>query len=180
MEILDRHGDRLGALGVYDELQARFRREYSAEPAAETAALAGRIRTHSPPRTITSPQIVPPPAPAAVACRPRRRPRPGKPATGGAPRCSPRSGSSPWPASWRGGHARWLRRIRSSRRGVIGDRDRILVADLVNQTRDSLLASAIGEALRVDLAQSRLVGVLSPQQVRGPPWRAWSAAIRAR
>ena len=37
---------------------------------------------------------------------------------------------------------------------------------MANHTRDSLLGGAIGEALRVDLAQSRLVTVLSSQQVR--------------
>jgi tetratricopeptide (TPR) repeat protein len=49
--------------------------------------------------------------------------------------------------------------------GVLALRDPILVGDITNHTRDSTLALAVGEALRIDLTQSRTVTVLAPTQV---------------
>ena len=50
--------------------------------------------------------------------------------------------------------------------GILAPRERVLVADFQNHTRDSLLGGAVTEALRVDLAQSRAVRVMSTQQVQ--------------
>jgi len=44
MTLHDRLGDRAGALRTYEDLAARLEREYEATPAAETKALAERIR----------------------------------------------------------------------------------------------------------------------------------------
>jgi TolB-like protein len=44
MSLLDRQGDRGGALRVYSEWQARLQREYGVEPAPETRRLARRIQ----------------------------------------------------------------------------------------------------------------------------------------
>ncbi len=43
--------------------------------------------------------------------------------------------------------------------GTLAARDRIVVADFVNRTSDSTLGGSIAEAFRIDLGQSRLVGV---------------------
>jgi DNA-binding SARP family transcriptional activator/TolB-like protein len=44
MSVLDRGGDRAGALRVYSELQARLHAEYGAEPAPETRKLARKVQ----------------------------------------------------------------------------------------------------------------------------------------
>jgi DNA-binding SARP family transcriptional activator/TolB-like protein len=44
MAILDRHGDRAGALRVYADWQQRLRAEYGVEPAPETRKLARRVQ----------------------------------------------------------------------------------------------------------------------------------------
>jgi class 3 adenylate cyclase/tetratricopeptide (TPR) repeat protein len=50
--------------------------------------------------------------------------------------------------------------------GVLDPRERILIAEFDNHTRDSLLGVTLTEALRVDLAQSSLVTVVPPEYVR--------------
>ena len=52
-------------------------------------------------------------------------------------------------------------------RGVIDERDRVILADFENRTSDSLLAQVVTEAFRVDLAQSPLVTVVEPSHVSG-------------
>ena len=49
--------------------------------------------------------------------------------------------------------------------GQLDSRDRLVLADFVNGTNDSTLATAITEALRVDLGQSRVVRLLDARQV---------------
>ena len=44
--------------------------------------------------------------------------------------------------------------------GVLADRDALIVADFENRTADSGLGASVTEALRIDLAQSRLVRVM--------------------
>jgi eukaryotic-like serine/threonine-protein kinase len=51
--------------------------------------------------------------------------------------------------------------------GVLAPRDRILIADFTATNGDTALAVAITEALRVDLAQSPNVRIMTPRQVRG-------------
>ena len=50
MLLLDRLGDRAGALFVYEDFARRLKREYGAEPSAETQALRGGPRPASPAR----------------------------------------------------------------------------------------------------------------------------------
>ena len=50
--------------------------------------------------------------------------------------------------------------------GVLEARDPILVADVTNRTRDSLLGLTVTEALRVDLTQSRAVALVSPGDIQ--------------
>ncbi len=49
--------------------------------------------------------------------------------------------------------------------GVLGPRERIILADFENLTRDSLLAIVVAEALRIDLAESPMVTVAAPEYV---------------
>lgn len=50
--------------------------------------------------------------------------------------------------------------------GVLAPRDRIMVADFADRGADRALAMALAEAFRIDLAESPVVQVLSPTQVR--------------
>ncbi len=50
-------------------------------------------------------------------------------------------------------------------RGVLDERDRVILAEFSSQTGDSLLARAATEALRVDLTQSQVVTVVEPRYV---------------
>jgi DNA-binding SARP family transcriptional activator len=45
MRILDRRGDRAGALGAYESFRLRLAAEYAAVPSPETDALLGSIRS---------------------------------------------------------------------------------------------------------------------------------------
>jgi DNA-binding SARP family transcriptional activator/TolB-like protein len=49
IELLERVGDRAGALQVYDDFVARLARELEVEPSTETRLLADRLRSASPP-----------------------------------------------------------------------------------------------------------------------------------
>ena len=158
-------GDRLSALSTYDELVARLEREFNAAPSPETAALGRSLRgpggagvadASSGEAAVAEPRVA---APAAAIA-------PGAPV-------SPRRRW--WPAVVglaavvAIGVGLAVRARAGQTAGAIpaaAAPDRILLADLDNRTRDSLLAGAIGEALRVDLAQSSRVAVMSAQQVR--------------
>ncbi len=50
--------------------------------------------------------------------------------------------------------------------GALKERDRIIIADFSNQTRDTLLGPAVTQAFRVDFAQSKLVSPVEPDYVR--------------
>jgi eukaryotic-like serine/threonine-protein kinase len=49
--------------------------------------------------------------------------------------------------------------------GVLKDRERLLLADFENRSRDSTLGQSLTEAFRVDLSQSRSLRLLDPQEV---------------
>src|SRR5439155_13618515 len=50
--------------------------------------------------------------------------------------------------------------------GKLGARERLIIADFANQTRDSLLGPAVTQAFRVDFAQSKLVSPVEGDYVR--------------
>ena len=172
MTLQDRLGDRAGALRTYDELAARLRREFDAEPSAETAALAAKLRAarraadcRRPDRrgcplallrdaqsaTFRSPtRRRRPPGPPPLA--PRRRRRRRRPRRRRAPVAPPPPRSAP------------SRRCIDA--GAIAPRDRLLVADFTDTGGDTALALAISDAFRVDFSQSPHVQVMTPRQVR--------------
>jgi serine/threonine-protein kinase len=49
--------------------------------------------------------------------------------------------------------------------GVLKDRERVLLADFENHTRDSLLGNVVTNAFRIDLTQSTVVNLVSSEQV---------------
>jgi DNA-binding SARP family transcriptional activator/Flp pilus assembly protein TadD len=169
MLLHERLGDRAGALRSYDELAARLEREFDARPAAETSALAERIRTSA--GRVASPSIVvedvqaqtPGPeflAPATSQSRDARKPRrPGLVA------------AVLGLAVVAVAATYFVKRDNREEpslvaTGRLARKDRVLVADFANLTGDSTLAGAITEVLRVDLTQSPFVTVLTPRQVR--------------
>src|SRR2546422_1054225 len=73
--VLDRNGDRAGALQAYEEFAQHLAEEYEAEPAAETKALlaAVRARETAAPVTLATPSLAEPTPLAMAAPSPRRR-----------------------------------------------------------------------------------------------------------
>ena len=49
--------------------------------------------------------------------------------------------------------------------GVLGETDRLILADFTNRTSDSTLGPSVTEALRVDLSQSKVVRLLGPREI---------------
>jgi serine/threonine-protein kinase len=181
MTLQDRLGDRAGALRTYDELAARLRREFDADPSAETAALAGKLRSarNAPAATATT---------AATADAADAYPPPAAPTVPAAADASPASAATPPPAVSRARH--WLpiaavggvlligavllsRRPAAELRaepslidvGAVAPRDRLLIADFSDAGGDTALAIAITDAFRVDLSQSPNVRIMTPRQV---------------
>ena len=176
MTLHDRLGDRAGALRAYESLEARLAREFDAMPAAETRALADRIRKNERPVSLPSagpPSQTPidqtpihPPRDATVATRsePASRSRWLRPALLGAV-----AGmiavvvvAAAYIKLWAEDRAESLVSA-----GSLATKDRVVVAEFANLSGDSLLAAAITEAFRVDLSQSPIVRVLSGRQVSG-------------
>jgi len=77
MDLLDRRGDRGGALKVYGEWQARLMEDYGVEPAPETRKLANRVRAarkgeshETPPTPLQPTQVLPTQGAAPVSSAP--------------------------------------------------------------------------------------------------------------
>jgi DNA-binding SARP family transcriptional activator/TolB-like protein len=177
LDLLARTGDRGRALRLYDAYAQRLAREFDATPAAETVAVIERIRgeAHHPspsPLAPVPPPLAHTPAPASAPAL-ATAPAPAPPPRGTAPVVT-----APRPAA----------RVRAAALAavitvavvgaVVGLRARaaagddgdvepatVLVADLASSLPDSALVRALSEIVRVDLAQSRGLRVLSPQQI---------------
>lgn len=181
--LLDRLGDRAGALRVYQQLVDRLAREFDAEPSPETKAVGDALRSAVPAPAVERSPSVNAVVPAAEA-PPATPPAPAAELFG-AP--APAALPPPQPArSW--ARVAGVASLAAVALAVIGyaairaagvpsdptlietgrmsPRDRVLVAEFHNRTRDSLLGGAVTEALRVDLAQSRVVRLMSAQQVQ--------------
>jgi DNA-binding SARP family transcriptional activator/tetratricopeptide (TPR) repeat protein len=174
MLLQDRLGDRAGALRTYDELATRLRRDFEAEPSAETAALARKLRAARTAEEITGPGV---PAAAPPTASPASEPV--------SPGATPAHASTSLPrrkglpialgATLVLGVAFAAFQLAAERReepslidaGAIAPRDRLLIADFVDTGGDTALGIAITDAFRVDLAQSPNVRVMTPRQVRG-------------
>ena len=161
--LLEGLGDRAGALQVHRELVERLAREFSAEPSAETRALGDALRQPRAPAV----EVRPP----AVEVRPPVADPAGPPPAHAArtwPRFALVAGVAVLAVLAYTAVRPFLRHADPTllASGRMRPRDRILVAEFHNRTRDSLLGGAVTEALRVDLAQSRVVRVMSAQQVQ--------------
>jgi serine/threonine-protein kinase len=73
--VLDRNGDRAGALQAYEEFAQRLAEEYEAEPAAETKVLLAEVRARetAAPIALATPSLGGPPLLAVAAPLPRKR-----------------------------------------------------------------------------------------------------------
>jgi DNA-binding SARP family transcriptional activator/Tfp pilus assembly protein PilF/TolB-like protein len=196
MALHQRLGDSAGALRTYDELVERLEREFAAQPAPETQALASRIRglgesqlrgsAGSEVRGIGGSE-----APGIEGSQVRAfgdsqgaddlgktgnsdaARQPASPRAHGPARLHKRAliGFATFLALVVAGVAYFsLRDARAEpsllSAGTLARTDRLLVADFANLGADSLLAAAVTEVLRVDLSQSPYVTVLTPRQVR--------------
>jgi DNA-binding SARP family transcriptional activator/tetratricopeptide (TPR) repeat protein len=173
MILQNRIGDRAGALRTFVELGERLRREFDADPSAETAALAAKLRAARVPviaSDVTTLEDVPPvaaPAEAPPAAASIEKPEPA------------RSKGRRWtPIAAAGGGILLLlaalmwRPDPDSRSepslidaGAIAPSDRLLVAAFTDASGDTTLGVAIADAFRVDFAQSPNVRVMTPRQV---------------
>jgi eukaryotic-like serine/threonine-protein kinase len=162
--LLDRVGDRAGALHTYEDFAQRLEREYEVEPAPETTALIAAVRTRV--ARVSGDRVQGPlPSPAA----------------------GPAGAASRRAARWRttlvGASALLLLAIALSvylgmralgigppgtlvAAGVIDPRERIILADFENHSGDTLLDAAVTEAFRIDLAQSPLVVMARSEELR--------------
>jgi len=171
----DRLGDRAAALHSYEALRERLERDLGVRPAAETVALVRAIRASTRAEPRGEPETAPPIAPteehratAVDAAAPLAAPDPSV------------RRSRLWAYGAVGlvllAAAAGFAAIRAARQdqrdapslvaaGTLTRRDRIIVADFANQARDSMLAAVVTDAVRVDLAQSPLIAVLSSRQM---------------
>jgi tetratricopeptide (TPR) repeat protein len=170
MTLQERLGDRAGALRTYDELVARLRREFDADPSAETRALAARLRaTHS------ADAAGPPSMPEAPPDTSARATEPKPIVAAGSPRRARRLLAVTGVGSLLLVAAAVSLRLSAEHSeepslitsGVLSPRDRLLIADFTDTRGDTALAVAITEAFRVDLSQSPNVRVMTPRQVGG-------------
>ena len=171
--LLDKLGDRAGALQVHRELVERLAHEFAAEPSDETRALGDALRQPSVPAVrVRAPATQPLTTGADLADAPALLSNPPAPAPARTARVWPRAafvaGVAVLAVSAYTAVRPFLRHgdptLLAS--GRMRPRDRVLVADFHNRTRDTLLGGAVTEALRVDLSQSHVVRVMSAQQVQ--------------
>jgi DNA-binding SARP family transcriptional activator/Tfp pilus assembly protein PilF/TolB-like protein len=172
MSLHERIGDRAGALRTFGELADRLDREFDAKPSPETTALAESIRRSS--RNAAAaiePEPVAPFSSVSAAPKPLVVEPVAPPATRSPRWFKPVAIALTAVVL----AAAWLTYIRLSESaggpslvsaGTLAPKDRILVAEFENQAGDSSLAASVTDAFRIDLAQSPLVRVSTPQQVR--------------
>jgi DNA-binding SARP family transcriptional activator/Flp pilus assembly protein TadD len=170
MTLQDRLGDPAGALRTYEDLTSRLARDLDTRPAAETSALAERIRMA--PRAVPAadtPALGPASQDARsdssrVVSEPPRRAWPRHPAlnagVAGMIAVAVAAGAYVRLSESREGPSLMAA-------GSLAARDRVVVGDFANLVADSLLAAGITEAFRADLTQSPFVRVLSARQVAG-------------
>jgi eukaryotic-like serine/threonine-protein kinase len=182
MAALASGGDRVGALRAFKSFEELMDREYDAEPAKATAALAASLRAAPTMEdaAIDDERETSDIDTSPVATTPSLDWVRDIPAS--TPTVEPKSSFAPAaPSPAAGLLARWrwraigvavaalvvavalAARYRASTASSV---DRLLVADFHNHTRDSLLAGAITEAMRADLSQSRRTRVMSRAQVQ--------------
>ena len=172
MLLHERLGDRAAALRTYDALAERLKREFDAAPSAESAALAARLRSAWTPEPVIAAEAPAAAAAPATALAPSPPEATAPPATRG--RLRSRLVGTALAAALVLGVAVAAFTLAAERReapslleaGAIAARDRLLIADFATTHGDTALAIAVTEAVRVDLAQSPNVRVLTPRQVR--------------
>jgi DNA-binding SARP family transcriptional activator len=175
MSLQDRLGDRAAALRSYEEVRQRLERDLGVLPAPETVALAQAIRSSNRPLPrVNMPAVAPEtPGPVAGSAASEVASIPESGGTGDrlrAHRSLLTAGVVLLVAA--GGFAA-VRAVRQDQRdtpsllaaGALARRDKIVVADFTSQARDSVLATIVTQAFRVDLAQSPVVSAMTQRQL---------------
>jgi DNA-binding SARP family transcriptional activator/Flp pilus assembly protein TadD/TolB-like protein len=169
-------GDRGGALREFQDFTRRLAEDYDAEPAVATRALADEMRAAPvfletvpimaiPPSPLPATNDVPPPSAGEPSALVTVSDGPAVPSPGG--RGLPGGRLGRWLAVAAALTAVAMTAfINHGMARSSNDVEGILVAQLGNHTRDSLLSGAITEALRADLSQSRRTRVMSRSQVQ--------------
>lgn len=179
--LLARAGDVAAALGACAEFRRRLRREYEAEPSAETVSLARALREGRPVSAGTG--MVPAPVESAVE------------ATGTAEehamtQLAERAEHAARPSTRAASPPVRVRRVAlavsaftalvlagPARRAAAGpDESRLMLAEFTNRTRDSLLGLTVTEVVRRALSEVARVDVASLRAVRLPSAEARVAA----
>jgi DNA-binding SARP family transcriptional activator/tetratricopeptide (TPR) repeat protein len=146
-------GDRAGAVLAYEQFAARLLMDLELEPTADTLALVTTARR----------QVVSPPPPSPPLSATPRPSFPSPPARGPPPKTAR-------PVRLQVGvlvAVLVIAELASALRAPVGlgPRERILVAEFGSRTDDSTLGSLVTDALRIDLAQSPTVTVVSGARV---------------
>jgi len=166
LELLDRVGDRAGAIRVYDDFARRLR-DIEVEPAPETQALMTAVRNRAGATRLASEQLAMQGTFAAPGLRkglgaPPTRLRPGR----------------RWLWAWAGGLVALLAVGALAAGGrlppffgargaaVEGPRDWIIVADFDGPSDDPGLAVAVRELVASALEESRIVAIVPREQIR--------------
>jgi DNA-binding SARP family transcriptional activator/TolB-like protein len=170
IDLLDRAGDRAGALRAYNEFAESLRRELGVDPSAETVARAEAVRSSlsgDAAKRSARPLVLPNGAttPAAATIEraitdgtPRRRRWPGGAVVIAALALVAVAG---------GLATRFAGTTRANGAPPAADkRERILIADFDHGRADSTIASAVTEAIRLDLSQSRAISVVPWSSIR--------------
>lgn len=197
LELLDRGGDRAGAIHAYEAFAARLRQELDVEPAAATAELIAAIRAR-PAAAIGRATPAPPEIPGNAPVEARTPaefplvPRPIAPSV--IPRVS-EPGQRPDPqrrllyalivlaltplVSFVAGGTGGMEVSRAAVPAL-----RVIVADFRVSGLDTTLGPVLSEMTRTALAQSHVLGVITPVEVRAtlsrmgqPPARAIDVAV---
>jgi DNA-binding SARP family transcriptional activator/tetratricopeptide (TPR) repeat protein len=176
LDLLDRTGDRAGAVRAYNEFAEALRRELGVDPSAETVERATMIRSRL---SRDGTRAVPQPSDAAASA-------PSATGEAAAQRVSDSAGTvvdTGFQARWRARAAvigalavvaviggvvtRFAGATRASDDPPAADRrERIIIADFEHAATDSTIATAIAEAIRLDLSQSRAISVVPWSTIR--------------
>lgn len=151
MALLARAGDAAAALGAYADFSRRLRRHYDAEPSPASHALASDLRHGRTPELPVRPFERPirgPSPPEAEGLRPARQLASARPLSPRAPRSIGRVGAAGLALA-----AAVVLTEPATRESVSHAAGRLVLAEFINHTRDSLLGVAVTEAVRSELSR---------------------------
>ena len=159
--VLDRMGDRAGAVRAYDEFADRLARTYELEPAPETRAVLEAVRGRG---ARGQPDATPDRERRGAAAGPRGSAGPGRRRSRVAGAVIAVAGVAAVVAWWFGPLGP-LGQLPGS--GLLEEGSRVLVADVATSTAEADLGLAVREALATDFDQSEHVRVVDRAELTG-------------